>query len=62
MKVLRVKESDFDAYNDYLTSGAADRFVSGAYTHVECEGELIECEFINVTDAGSPLVAVGESQ
>lgn len=59
MKTLEVNDEDFDCCGDWLQLSAADKFITGEYTHVSCEGEVIECEVISFDD-GTKGVALGE--
>ena len=66
VNILNVPNNDdhFDCYNDWLIGEYAEKFITGngkPYTHIDVEGEIIQCE-ICVNDKGHLVgVAIGET-
>jgi hypothetical protein len=59
IKILDVKDSDFDVYYDWIVGTAAMQFIAGGYSHVRCEGEIMEAEVVTFRD-NSQGVMIGE--
>lgn len=61
MKILEVKDSDFDNdCGDYLEGEAAKKFVEENYTHMKEEGHIYSAGTIIKHDDGTYSVSVGE--
>lgn len=57
VKILEVDESDVDETGEYLMLPATEKFITGEYTHVRCDGCVTDVDVIH--SQGFYVVLIG---